>query len=412
MVYAPNGDLFVSSFAGNTITVLRDGKNVGTFAARGAIAAPGGRCGPLLAAELLVGLFLRLQVEPRVPVPAAGGGAPRGPAPQARGWGGPRWGSRTGCSDTAACCGTPASAVPCTNTTIPAGTVGINQPQGMAFQNGYLYIANTDSIVRYKYSAGDTTAQGTPEKVTDLVGRGNHAWRNIIFNAAGTKILRLGGFGFQQRCWRRLPARRDPRVQSGWNSWPYICFSGIRNPEGLAWQPGVNNVLWTSVNERDGYGDNLPPDYITSVKDGGFYGWPYSYTGQNYDPRYVGGMPDLVKKALVPDVLIEAHSAAVGLTFYTGTQFPQRFRNGAFVGLHGSWNSSVAHGYKVIFVPFTNGKPGPTEDFLTGFVVDPAAVSKWGRPVGVTVAKDGSLLVADDGSNKIWQIRYTGPAGR
>ncbi len=281
----------------------------------------------------------------------------------------------------------------------------------MAFQNGYLYIANTDSIVRYKYSAGDTTAQGMPEKVTDLVGRGNHAWRNIIFNAAGTKMYVSVGSGSNndagEDCRRAAILEFNPDGTGG-----RIFASGIRNPEGLAWQPGVNNVLWTSVNERDGYGDNLPPDYITSVKDGGFYGWPYSYTGQNYDPRYVGGMPDLVKKALVPDVLIEAHSAAVGLTFYTGTQFPQRFRNGAFVGLHGSWNSSVAHGYKVIFVPFTNGKPGPTEDFLTGFVVDPAAVSKWGRPVGVTVAKDGSLLVADDGSNKIWQIKYTGPAGR
>jgi glucose/arabinose dehydrogenase len=386
MVYAPNGDLFVSSFAGNTITVLRDGKNVGTFAARD-------------------GVTLTATAPP-----PAGGGAPRGAG---GGGGAPRGGAPRGGPAAAAPLpvANPASAVPCTNTTLPAGTVGINQPQGMAFQGGYLYVANTDSIVRYKYTNGDTAAQGMPEKVTDLVGRGNHAWRNIIFNAAGTKMYVSVGSGSNndagEDCRRAAILEFNPDGTGG-----RIFASGIRNPEGLAWQPGVNNVLWTSVNERDGYGDNLPPDYITSVKDGGFYGWPYSYTGQNYDPRYVGGMPDLVKKALVPDVLIEAHSAAVGLAFYTGTQFPQRYRNGAFVGLHGSWNSSVAHGYKVIFVPFVNGKPGPTEDFLAGFVVDAAAVTKWGRPVGVTVARDGSLLVADDAGNKIWQIRYNGPQAR
>jgi len=385
MVYAPNGDLFVSSFAGNSITVLRDGKNVGTFATRDAAPAAGGGAGR--------------------GGPPAGGGAPRG------GGGAPRGGARAAAPATPLPTANPAAAVPCTNTTVPAGAVGINQPQGMAFQNGYLYVANTNSVVRYKYTNGDTTAQGMPEKVVDLIGGGNHAWRNIIFNAAGTKMYVSVGSGSNndagEDCRRAAILEFNPDGTGG-----RIFASGIRNPEGMAWQPGVNNVLWTSVNERDGYGDNLPPDYITSVKDGAFYGWPYSYTGQNYDPRYVGGMPELVKKALAPDVLIEAHSAAVGLTFYTATQFPQRFRNGAFVGLHGSWNSSVAHGYKVIFVPFANGKPGPTEDFLTGFVVDPAAVSKWGRPVGVTVARDGSLLVADDGSNKIWQVKYTGPAGR
>jgi len=396
MVYAPNGDLFVSSFAGNMITVLRDGKNVGTFAARGALAAPGG-------APAGGGA-------PRGPAPQpTGGAAPRGPAPQAAG-GAPRGGPRGPVPSTPLPVANAASAVPCTNTTVPAGAVGINQPQGMAFHDGYLYVANTNSIVRYKYTVGDTTAQGAPEKLVDLIS-GGHGWRNVIFNAAGTKMYVSVGSSSNndagEDCRRAAILEFNPDGSGG-----RIFASGIRNPEGLAWQPGANNVLWTSVNERDGYGDNLPPDYITSVKDGGFYGWPYSYTGQNYDPRYVGGMPDLVKKALVPDVLIEAHSAAVGLAFYTATQFPQRFRNGAFVGLHGSWNSSVAHGYKVIFVPFTNGKPGPSEDFLTGFVVDPATASKWGRPVGVTVARDGSLLVADDGSNKIWQVKYTGPAGR
>jgi glucose/arabinose dehydrogenase len=377
MVYAPNGDLFVSSFAGSSITVLRDGKNVGTYAGR-------------------------------VPTPPP---ATPGPAPAPRGAGAaPRGGARGPVPATPLPVANAAAAVPCTNNPVPAGAVGINQPQGMAFHNGYFYVANTNSIVRYKYTAGDITAQGAPEKVVDLIG-GGHGWRNVIFNAAGTKMYVSVGSSSNndagEDCRRAAILEFNPDGTGG-----RIFASGLRNPEGLAWQPGVNDVLWTSVNERDGYGDNLPPDYITSVKDGGFYGWPYSHTGQNYDPRYVGGMPDLVKKALVPDVLIEAHSAAVGLAFYTGTQFPQRFRNGAFVGLHGSWNSSVAHGYKVIFVPFTNGKPGPTEDFLTGFVVDAAAASKWGRPVGVTVARDGSLLVADDSGGKIWLVRYTGPSGR
>jgi glucose/arabinose dehydrogenase len=184
-----------------------------------------------------------------------------------------------------------------------------------------------------------------------------------------------------------------------------LFATGIRNPVGLALQP-TTNALWTAVNERDGLGDELVPDYATSVKDGGFYGWPYSYIGNHVDKRVPNQKPYLVAKAIVPDVLIPAHSAALGLTFYTGTQFPQRYRNGLFVALHGSWNRSTAQGYKVVFVPFANNRPsGPIEDFLTGFVVDPAAVSKWGRPVGVTVAADGSLLVSDDASHTIWRIR-------
>ncbi len=380
---APNGDLFVSSFAQSTITVLRDANNDGVPEMRSVYAtiaaAPAGAGGGARG-------------------PAGGGGGGRGGPPGGRGGGGAP-------ADPAA------AAVPCTKQTIPAGTVGVRQPQGMAFQNGYLYIANTDSIVRYKYTNGDMTAQGMPEKLVDLQTTGDHRWRNIIFNAAGTKMYVSIGSGSNndagEDCSRASIMEFNPDGTGG-----RIFASGIRNPEGMAWQPGVNNVLWTSVNERDNLGDNLVPDYITSVKDGGFYGWPYSYLGQNYDPRYTGGQPDLVKKAIVPDVLIPSHSAAVGLTFYTGTQFPQRFRNGAFVGLHGSWNRSSAEGYKVIYVPFTNGKPGPIEDFLTGFVVDPAMVTKWGRPVGVTMNRDGSLLVGDDAGNKIWQIKYTGTGGR
>ena len=396
MTYAPNGDLFVSSYAQSTITVLRDANNDGVpemrsiFAQRGAPAGaaaggpPAGGAGGGRGAG------------------AAGGG--RGGAPGGgRGPGGAPGGGRGGAPvDTAA------AALPCINTTVSPGVTGIQSPQGMAFQNGYVYIANTNSIVRYKYTPGDMTAQGAPEKLVDLIA-GGHGWRNVIFNSAGTKMYVSVGSSSNndagEDCRRAAILEFNPDGTGG-----RIFASGIRNPEGLAWQPGVANVLWTSVNERDNLGDNLVPDYITSVKDGAFYGWPYSYMGQNYDPRYIGGQVDLVKKALVPDVLIPAHSAAIGLTFYTGTAFPARFRNGAFVGLHGSWNRSTAEGAKVIFVPFVNGKPGPIEDFLTGFVVDPAANSKWGRPTGVTMGRDGSLLVGDDAGNKIWQIKATAPA--
>jgi glucose/arabinose dehydrogenase len=184
---------------------------------------------------------------------------------------------------------------------------------------------------------------------------------------------------------------------------------------GLALQPGTD-ILWTSINERDNLGDDLVPDYATSVKEGGFYGWPYSYIGQNYDTRYVGAFPELVKKAIVPDVLIPAHSAALGMTFHTGTQFPERYRNGGFVALHGSWNRSVASGYKVAFFPMVKGRPGPLEDFLTGFIVDDGSggetISRWGRPVGVAVARDGSLLVSDDGSHRIWRVTASRPGTR
>ena len=186
-----------------------------------------------------------------------------------------------------------------------------------------------------------------------------------------------------------------------------VFASGLRNPVGLALQPGTN-TLWTAVNERDNLGDDLPPEYTTSVKEGGFYGWPYSYIGGHVDTRVPQKDPELVKRAIVPDVLIPAHSAPLGIAFYTGNQFPQRYRNGLFVALHGSWNRSTTNGAKVIFVPFQNGKPGMIEDFLTGFVVDSSKNSKWGRPVGVTVTPDGSVLVSDDGGNRIWRIRYKG----
>jgi glucose/arabinose dehydrogenase len=174
--------------------------------------------------------------------------------------------------------------------------------------------------------------------------------------------------------------------------------------------------VWTAINERDQLGDDLVPDYATSVKDGGFYGWPYSYIGKNPDPRYVGAFPELVNRTIVPDVLIPAHSAALGITFYTGTQFPQRYRNGGFVALHGSWNRAVAAGYRVVFFPMNNGRPGPIEDFTSGFLSSDGAggtsITAWGRPVGVTVAPDGGLLISDDTGNKIWKVSAAATGAR
>ena len=176
---------------------------------------------------------------------------------------------------------------------------------------------------------------------------------------------------------------------------------------GLALQPGTD-VVWTATNERDNLGDDLVPDYVTSIREGGFYGWPYSYIGGHYDPKFVGAFPDLVGRALVPDVLLPAHSAPLGITFYTGTQFPARYRNGGFVALHGSWNRTVPSGYRVAFFPMVNGRPGPIEDFLTGFLASTGEngtqVRHWGRPVGVIVSPDGALLVSDDSGNRIWKI--------
>jgi glucose/arabinose dehydrogenase len=281
----------------------------------------------------------------------------------------------------------------------------LQQPFGMAFQSGYLYVGNTGSIVRYKYTNGDLQAQGEPEKLMDLPA-GGHTTRNVIFNRAGTKMY--VAVGSRSNNDAAEDCRRAAILEFNPDGTGYRVYaSGIRNPVGLALQPGTD-IVWTAINERDNYGDDLVPDYATSVKEGGFYGWPYSYIGKNYDPRYIGSFPDLVNRAIIPDVLIPSHSAALGMTFYTANQFPQRYRDGAFVALHGSWNRSVAAGYKVIFFPMSNGKPGPIEDFATGFLASDGSngtnIQPWGRPVGVTVARDGALLVSDDGGNRIWKI--------
>jgi len=283
---------------------------------------------------------------------------------------------------------------------------GLNGVFGMAFHDGYLYLGRTDSIIRYKYKDGDTQAQGTPEKLVDLP-TGGHSTRNIVFSRDGKKMYVAVGSASNKSDGEE-PRRAAVNEYNPDGTGQRVFASGLRNPVALTLQPGTDTI-WVSVNERDTLGDDLVPDYITSVEDGGFYGWPYSYIGSNYDPEHRDKRPDLVQRAIVPDVLLPAHAAAVGLTFYTGTQFPQRYQNGAFVGLHGSWNRSKLSGYRVAFVPFQNGKPsGPVEDFLTGWIIaDGNPGSTWGRPVSPFVAKDGSLLVSDDGGNKIWRVRYT-----
>ena len=294
--------------------------------------------------------------------------------------------------------------IPDTRSVYAQGLTGVF---GMAFHDGYLYLGRTDSIIRYKYKDGDTQAQGMPEKLVDFP-TGGHSTRNIVFSRDGKKMYVAVGSASNKNDGED-PVRAAVNEYNPDGTGHRVFASGLRNPVALTIQPGTD-TLWVSVNERDTLGDDLVPDYITSLKDGGFYGWPYSYIGSNYDPEHKGKRPDLVQRAIVPDVLIPAHSAAVGLTFYTGTQFPQRFRNGAFVGLHGSWNRSKLAGYRVAFVPFQNGKPaGPPEDFVTGWIINGGSPgTAWGRPVAPYVAKDGSLLVSDDGGNKIWRIQYTG----
>ena len=419
MVHAPNGDLFVSSPGDNIIVVLRDSNNDGRFEACSVFAAgdpPGaGRGGrglppppPLAVPPGCSGALTNPNAPPAPAAPAAapqagapaagapgGGQRAAGPPPQPPGGG--RGAPPVLGANAPACMPAPEF--------VQKGPGELRTPFGLAFHDGYLYVGNTASLVRYKYSNGDLKAQGEPEKLMNLP-TGGHTTRNVLFNRAGTKMYIAVGSNSNndagEDCRRAAILEFNPDG-SGFR----VYASGIRNPVGLALQPGTD-VIWTAMNERDNYGDDLVPDYATSVKDGAFYGWPYSYIGKNYDPRYVGAFPDLVNKALVPDVLLPAHAAALGITFYTGNQFPQRYRNGAFVALHGSWNRSVAAGYKVVFFPMTNGKPGPIEDFLGGFLsstgADGTPIETWGRPVGVTVARDGSLLVSDDASNRIWKI--------
>jgi glucose/arabinose dehydrogenase len=284
---------------------------------------------------------------------------------------------------------------------------GLTQPFGMAFWRDYFYVANTDSVVRFKYRPGQTKAEGEPEKIADLPGKGyrQHWTRNIIFSPDGSKMYVSVGSE------TNVNVEPDPRraAISEYNpdgSNHQIYASGLRNPVGMAFYPG-SRQLWTTVNERDGLGDDLVPDYATSVKAGGFYGWPYSYIGQNKDPRRTEGRDDLVSRAIVPDLLIQAHSAALGIVFYDGKMFPSEYQGDAFVALRGSWNRSKRTGYKIIRIRFNNGKPaGGYTDFVKGWSPDENSNEIYGRPVGLLVLKDGSMLITDDGANKIWRVAY------
>jgi len=283
---------------------------------------------------------------------------------------------------------------------------GLNSPFGMALVGDTLFIANTDAVVRVPYQAGATRIAEAPVKVADLpAGTINHHWtKNLVASRDGRKLYVTVGSnsnvaenGIEAESERAAILEID--VASGARR---VFASGLRNPNGLAWQPQTGS-LWTVVNERDELGNDLVPDYLTSVREDAFYGWPYSYYGAHVDTRVAPSRPDLVAKAIAPDYALGSHVAALGLTFYDADLLPAHYRGGAFVGEHGSWNRKPKAGYKVVFVPFADGRPaGRPEDVLTGFL--DASGKALGRPVGVTVDRRGALLVADDVGNAIWRV--------
>ncbi len=283
---------------------------------------------------------------------------------------------------------------------------GLNMPHGMAVIGNWFYVGNTDGLVRYPYKPGQAKIDGKPVKILDLPA-GGHYTRNLIADPAGKKLYIAVGSSSnvdEDRADAKDPRRAAILEINPDGSAMRVFAGGLRNPVGMDWEPSTK-TLWTVVNERDLLGDDLVPDYLTSVKDGAFYGWPYSYFGQNEDPRKKGQRPDLVAKAIKPDYALGSHTAALGLAFYDAGTFPQRYRGGAFIGMHGSWNRSKMVGYRVAFIPFANGKPsGPMEDILTGFIASESKFEAYGRPVGVTVTPDGSLLVADDSGDKVWRV--------
>lgn len=296
---------------------------------------------------------------------------------------------------------------------------GLKRPFGIAFYPAgsnpqFLYVGNTDSIVRFAYRNGDVTALSKPEVIVpdipgwgELTG-GGHWTRDVAFSADGKKMF--VSVGSHSNVWENPNENEKERATvlefNPDGTGRRIYASGIRNAVGIAVHPQTGE-LWGSVNERDGLGDDLVPDYITRIKEGGFYGWPWYYIGPNQDPRHPGKFPEFRDKVIVPDVLLQSHSASLQMLFYTGKMFPAEYRNEGFAAEHGSWNRARRTGYKVIRVPQKNGVPtGEYEDFMTGFVTPSGDV--WGRPVGVTVANDGSLLVSDDGANKIWRISWVG----
>ena len=298
--------------------------------------------------------------------------------------------------------------------TLEARTVflsGLHSPFGMALVGNTFYVADSDALLAFPYQPGQTQITAAPRKVADLpAGPINHHWtKNVIASPDGSKLYvtvgsnsNVGENGMAAEERRAGILEIDPATGAS-----RVFASGIRNPNGMGWQP-QSGKLWTSVNERDEIGNDLVPDYMTSVKDGGFYGWPYSYYGQTVDTRVTPQRPDLVAKAIKPDYALGAHTASLGLTFYDADAFPPRYKGGAFIGQHGSWNRKPVNGYRVAFVPFAGGVPsGQAEPFLTGFLN--AKGEALGRPVGVAVDKTGALLVADDVGNVIWRVAASAP---
>ncbi|HEX5050026.1 MAG TPA: sorbosone dehydrogenase family protein [Gammaproteobacteria bacterium] len=287
---------------------------------------------------------------------------------------------------------------------------GLESPFGMALVDGRLYVANTDALVRFPYRQGDTEITAQPETVAALpAGTINHHWtKNVIASPDGKRLYVTVGSnsnaaenGIENEERRAAILEVDP--ESGATT---VFASGLRNPNGLAWEP-LTGALWTAVNERDTIGSDLVPDYMTSVKRGGFYGWPYSYYGNHMDERVEPQRPDLVASAIVPDYALGPHTASLGLAFYSGDALPAAYRGGMFVGQHGSWNRKPPSGYKVIFVPFSSGQPsGMPRDVLTGFLNGDGDAR--GRPVGLAIDSAGALLVADDVGNAVWRVTGSG----
>ena len=318
-----------------------------------------------------------------------------------------------------------------------AFAAGLTYPFGIAFyppgpDPQWVYVGDTDAVLRFPYRNGDLAARGAAETVVPHLPVGGHHTRDVIFspdgktmyvsvgsgsnvaedmaNLTGTELQNFVASHPLGATWGREAGRADVLAFDPDGKNERIFASGIRNCVGMAIAPSTNTV-WCSTNERDGLGDDVPPDYITRVREGAFYGWPWYYIGANQDPRHSGERPDLKDKITIPDVLLQAHSASLGLTFYDGTQFPQQYRGNIFAAEHGSWNRSKRTGYKIIRVIVKDGVPtGEYDDFATGFVISDSEV--WGRPVGVTVDKDGALLISEDASGTIWRISSTGKAAQ
>lgn len=281
---------------------------------------------------------------------------------------------------------------------------GLNRPFGMLILGGYFYVANTDGLLRYAYKSGDTKISTKGQKILSLPAGGynNHWTRNILASPDSSSIYVTVGSGSNVGENGMEHERRRANIlvinPDGGNERAFAA--GLRNPVGLDWEPATGK-LWTAVNERDELGDQLVPDYITSVQENGFYGWPYAYWGKNPDPRMKGKREDLVAESIIPDFALGAHTASLGLAFSKSN----KFQAGAYVGQHGSWNRSQLVGYKVLFIPFENGNPiGEYKDFLTGFVADGTNAEVYGRPVGIAFARQGYMLVADDAGNTVWTV--------